>query len=129
MAPGDDDEDHGPAAPDEDFPFVGDLLLALAVDGRLVLDPALADDVIADLERTVELVTAQLCRAELARRLPPAVLRELLPATERLVVDAAFVEQVSPGRFERFLDELGKYVRAFKIARANGMRRQPPAGP
>ncbi len=106
--------------------FAGGLFLELAADGRLVLDPVQADRVLAELERTIELVSAQLCRAELARRLPLAAVRELLPATERMIIDAAFNEQVSPGRFEHILDELAKYVRAIKIAKARGL---PPSGP
>lgn len=106
--------------------FAGDLLLELAADGRLVLDPARADRVIAELEHTIELVTAQLCRAEIAWRLRLAAVREVLPATEQMIVDAAFLEQMSPGRFEQVLDELAKYVRAFKIAKATGLGR--PAG-
>ncbi|HEX9335467.1 MAG TPA: hypothetical protein VF892_06265 [Pseudonocardiaceae bacterium] len=113
--------------------FAGDLFLALAADGRLVLDPVRADRVIVELERTIELVSAQFCRTELARRLPLAAVRELLPATELMTVDAAFIEQVSPGRFEHVLDELAKYVRAFKIAKAAGPGRPavdlPPSGP
>lgn len=100
--------------------FAGDLFLALAADGRLVLDAAQADRIIADLEHTIDLVSAQLCRAELALRLPLAAVRELLPATERLITSAAVAEQVFPGQYERALDELAKYVRAFKIAKANG---------
>lgn len=108
-----------------DAHFAGDLFLALAADGRLVLDPADADRMIAELERTIELVSAQLCRVELAWRLRLAGVRELLPDTERMIIDAAFLEQVSPGRFERVLEELAKYVRAFKIAKAGNPRSGP----
>jgi hypothetical protein len=115
-----------------DVPFAGDLFLELANDGRLVLDAAQADRVIAELEHTIELVSAQLCRAELAWRLPLAAVRELLPATEGLITNAAFVEQVCPGQFERALDELAKYVKAFKIAKATAAGRPtlglPPSG-
>lgn len=110
-----------------DVHFAGDLFLALAADGRLVLDPVEADRMIAELERTIELVSAQLCRVELAWRLRLVGVRELLPATERTIIDAAFLEQVSPGRFEHVLDELAKYLRAFKIAKkATGNPRSGP---
>lgn len=119
--------DDGPAEPvttdDVDALFAGDLFLTLATDGRLVLDAAQADRVIADLEHTIELVSAQLCRAELAWRLPLSAVRELLPATEDLITSAAFAEQVCPGGFERALDELAKYVQAFKIAKATAAAR------
>ena len=103
--------------------FAGDLFLTLAADGRLVLDADQADRLIADLEHTIELVNAQVCRAELALRLPLAAVRELLPTTERLITNAAFAEQMCPGQFERALDELAKYVKAFKIAKATGAAR------
>jgi hypothetical protein len=113
--------------------FAGDLFLALATDGRLTVDAEQADRLIACLEQTIELVSAQLCRAELARRLPLAAVGELLPATELLIIDAAFADQVSPGRFERALDELPKYVEALRIAGAAASGRPasgaPPARP
>jgi hypothetical protein len=131
MRPDSGDEQPEPVTGDDagvDLLFAGDLFLALAAEGRLVLDAAQADRVIADLEHTIELVSAQLCRAELAWRLPLAAVRELLPATEGLITSAAFTEQVFPGQYERVLDELAKYVEAFKIAKATGAG-LPPPGP
>jgi hypothetical protein len=104
--------------------FAGDLFLRLAMDGRLVVDAAQADRVIASLERTIELASAQMCRVELAQALTLASVREMLPATERMIIDAAFAEQVTPGRLEEVLQELPKYVKAFRIASAASRRQR-----
>lgn len=109
MYPG--NEDHQPVA------FAGDLFLELAADGRLVLDAELADRVIADLERTIALVEAQLHRAEIAKALKITGVRALLPMSEHAIVDAAFVEQMAPGRRERGRAELLKYLEAIRRAR------------
>jgi hypothetical protein len=104
--------------------FAGDLFLALAAEGRLVLDSERADQVIADLEETMNLVSTRVRLLELWRRLSGPVLDDLDPDVERTVIDAVFADQLAPGRLEEAMRELPKYVEAFKAAR----RSAPPAG-
>jgi hypothetical protein len=101
-----------PDAP-TDPPFAGDLLLALARQGRLVLDAARADATIAELERTLSVVHARLRTVERHRR-PPA------PALDGAAVDALFAELLAPGRLERAAVELPKYIEALRSARHTG---------
>lgn len=103
-----------PSDPDESF--AGDLFLALAVDGRLVLEKEQADHLIAGLERTLELVKARVRVLELWRGLSTAGSKTSCPA-ERHVVDAVFADQIAPGRMEDALRELPKYIQAFRAAR------------
>ncbi|MFB9909013.1 hypothetical protein [Allokutzneria oryzae] len=98
-------------------PFIGDLLLDLAREGRLVLAPALADELISDLERTLDVVGERARQVESVRRAPPGIPREHPDS----VVDALFVEQVAPRRMERALSELPKYVEALHLARERGL--------
>jgi hypothetical protein len=98
----------GEAAPGLDG-FAGDLFLALARDGKLVLDPAQAEQVIAELQRTLDVVHDRL--RILASR--PTVDH---PVCSQFAVDALFADQIAPGQMERALDELPKYIRALRIA-------------
>jgi hypothetical protein len=104
--------------------FAGDLFLKLAEQGRLVLDAEQADQVIADLEETMNLVNARVRLLQLWRRLSGPVLDDLDPDVERTVIDTVFAEQLVPGRLEEALRELPKYVEALKVAR----RAVPPVG-
>lgn len=97
--------------------FVGDLFVELAEQGRLVVDPGLAARLIDELEQTLAIVGERQQRVELARRNPPGTALEWAPGQQALVVDALFVEQVAPGRMERALVELPKYLEALRIAR------------
>jgi hypothetical protein len=97
--------------------FAGDLFLSLAAEGRLVVDTERADEVIAALEETMNLVSARVRLLELWRRLSGPVLDDLDPDVERTVVDTVFADQLAPGRLEEALQELPKYVEAFKAAR------------
>ncbi|WP_447002012.1 hypothetical protein ACRAKI_19925 [Saccharothrix isguenensis] len=107
----DDFEDH------QDPVFAGDLYLRLAVDGRLVLEPAEADRVIEGLERTLDAITEHLEVIDLLRGTALGDLRRAHPRVERVVVDAVFHEQVTGGRLRRALDELPKYIEAFQRAK------------
>lgn len=100
-----------------DDTFAGDLFLALAAEGRLVLDADRADQVIADLEATMSVVSARVRLLELWRRLSGPVLDDLDCDAERTMVDTVFADQLAPGRLEEAMRELPKYVQAFKAAR------------
>jgi hypothetical protein len=114
------DEVPPPVPYDHQDVFAGDLFLALAAEGRLVVDADRADQVIADLEATMSLVTARVRLLELWRRLSGPVLDDLGVDVERTVIDTIFADQLAPGRLEEALRELPKYVEAFKAARRPG---------
>jgi hypothetical protein len=111
------DDEPSPAGAVADEAFAGDLFLALASQGRLVLDPDQADRVIAELEETLSLVIARTRLLELWRRLSGPVIDDLAPDVEQTVIDAVFADQLAPGRLESAMRELPKYVEAFKVAR------------
>lgn len=98
-------------------PFAGELLLALADDGRLVLDPAHADEAIARLERTLSAVRARLRVIRLWQQTPTRQVDELPDELARYVVDAVFAEQLAPHRLELATVELPKYIEALRRAR------------
>jgi hypothetical protein len=104
----------GEAAP---YPFAGDLFLTLAAEGRLVLDPVSADEIIAGLERTLAMIRARLRVIRLWEQLPDRRLDELPGALADDVVDAVFVDQLAPGQLQRAVDELPKYIEALRQAR------------
>lgn len=90
-------------------PFAGDLFLRLAAEGRLVIDAVRADQLIAGLEGTLELVVERLRLLGAWRRVPGEL--------SQPVVDALFVDQLAPGRLEEALLELPKYIEALRTAR------------
>ncbi|MEU7904001.1 hypothetical protein [Actinoplanes sp. NPDC049118] len=96
--------------------FAGDLFLTLAAEGRLVLDPVSADEVVAGLERTLALVRSRLRILRLWEQLPVQRLDELPAELRQDVVDAVFVDQLTPGRLERAVVELPKYIEALRSA-------------
>ncbi len=96
--------------------FAGDLFLRLAREGWLVVAPEQAERVIAELERTLEVVRSRVRRAELARRLREVAADDVEPDVDRLVVDAAFAGQIASCTWEQALVELPKYIEAFRIA-------------
>ncbi|MEU4804596.1 hypothetical protein [Actinosynnema sp. NPDC023587] len=100
--------------------YVGDLLLHLAREGRLVMTPDQADPAIAELERTMDVVRCRVRRAELSRRLRQAADHDLGPDVDRFAVDAVFAGQIAAGSWEQALVELPKYVEAFRIASGRG---------
>ncbi|SDM81574.1 hypothetical protein [Allokutzneria albata] len=102
-------------------PLSGDALLGLARAGRFVLDPAAADQAIAELERTLAVVGERVRRVRLARRTPPGSARPWPEEEDDLVVEAVFAEQLAPGRMEWALRELPKYVAAMYIARTSAL--------
>lgn len=96
--------------------FAGDLLLRLASNGVLVLAPEEADPLIAEITLALDVVRARCGLLRLLRHsgpTPDADTRQL----DQLLVDVAFAEQTAPGRLERALCELPKYIRAFEIAK------------
>ncbi len=96
--------------------FAGEVILGLAADGRLRVDRERADRLIAELETTLTGVRNRLGLVAEWQRLP-------LPRTGELsgeLVDAAFLDQLSPGKLERALEELPKYIRALQLARSPG---------
>ncbi|SDD75473.1 hypothetical protein [Actinokineospora iranica] len=113
-------DDAGDAAED----FAGDLFLYLADKGLLVVDPEHAERVIAELDRTLDIVKARLRRREIARRLRAAAGADIAPGVAKLAVDAAFAEQVTAGHWDQALIELPKYIEAFRIA-ARRARERP----
>jgi hypothetical protein len=99
--------------------FAGDTFLALAGDGRLVVGPERADALIADLERTIAILTERLAALDRWQRTTRPCLDDLSPELAETVVDAVFGDQLSPGRTERVIRELPKYVAALRAARSN----------
>ncbi|WDZ83728.1 hypothetical protein [Micromonospora cathayae] len=98
-------------------PFAGDLLLALAGDGRLVLDAAQADAAIADLEHTLSLVRERLRILRIWRQAPAQRVDEIPDDLASDVVDALLADQFAPGRLELAATELPRYIEALRRAR------------
>jgi hypothetical protein len=97
--------------------FAGELFLALATEGRLVVDAARADRMIADLEQTLAVLRTRLRVLEVWRGHPAPTIEDLPPELAESVVDAVFADQLAPGRTERATRELPKYVAALRAAR------------
>ncbi|MGM1063888.1 hypothetical protein [Saccharothrix sp. Mg75] len=108
--------------------FGGDLFLLLAADGRLVLEPAEADRIIAGLKRTLDVVADRLRMVDLLRDVPLDKLRRLHPGLDRVVADAAFEEQVTGGHLRRTLHELPKYIEALELAKRSAPAEEVPDG-
>lgn len=100
------------------IPFAGELLRALAQDGRLVIDRVRADEVITGLERTLAQVRSRMQVIALWQQIPARRFAELPEALAQHVVDAVFVDQLAPGQLERAAVELPKYIEAIRLARA-----------
>ncbi|GGK98131.1 hypothetical protein [Mangrovihabitans endophyticus] len=98
-------------------PFAGELFLALASEGRLVIDAARADDAIAGLERTLNELTSRLQLLRMWERTPEPTVDGLPDDIVLDVVDAVFAEQLAPGQLERAVLELPKYIQALHLAR------------
>ncbi|SDF47451.1 hypothetical protein SAMN05216553_101801 [Lentzea fradiae] len=109
--------DRGGAVPPERF--AGDLFLQLARRGWLVLEPARAQGVIDELERTLDEVRSRLRKLELSRKLRDAAGDQVAPDVDRIVVDAVFAGQLNADSWERALVELPKYIEAMRIAGRN----------
>jgi hypothetical protein len=97
--------------------FAGELFLALAIEGRLVVESDRADQLIADLEQTLAVLRARLRVLEVWHQHPAPAIEKLPCEVADSVVDAVFAEQLAPGRLERAAAELPKYVAALKVAR------------
>jgi hypothetical protein len=91
--------------------------MSLAADGRLVVDAVRADELIADLERTLDMITTRLRLVQIWQQLREPAVDELPEALSQSVVDAVFVAQLAPGQLERAVDELPKYIQALQAAR------------
>ncbi|MBB5958281.1 hypothetical protein FHS29_004889 [Saccharothrix tamanrassetensis] len=96
--------------------FAGDLLLRLAREGWLVVSPEQADDVVAELEHTLDVVRSLVRRAQLSRRLLDVAGDDIEPDVDRVAVDAVFAGQIAADTWQRALVELPKYIEAFRIA-------------
>lgn len=105
------------SADDDVQPFAGELFLALAAEGRLVLAADTADQMIADLERTLATVCARLQVLRLWRESPGLAVHDMPPEIAVRVTDAAFLDQLTPGRLERAAQELPRYIEALRTAR------------
>jgi hypothetical protein len=101
-------------------PFAGELFLTLAAEGRLVLDATAADPVIADLEQTLEAVTRRLELLTIWRQNPGLAMDCLPPDIAASLTDTAFLDQLTPGRLERAVVELPKYIAALRMASRAG---------
>ena len=98
-------------------PFAGELFLTLAAEGRLVMDPARADQAIAGLERTLSLIRARLRIIRIWQHSPTQRVDELPEELAEDVIDAVFADQLAPGRLEQAVTELPKYIEALRRAR------------
>ena len=107
---------------DEDY-FAGELFLTLATEGRLVVDSERADELIADLERTLAILRARLRVLDLWRQDPAPAVEKLPPELAESAVDAIFADQLAPGRLAEAAVELPKYVAALKAARRHARSR------
>jgi hypothetical protein len=102
--------------------FAGELFLTLATEGRLVIDPGRADELIADLEQTLDVLRARLRVLEVWQHDPAPAIGKLPAEVAETVVDAVFADQLAPGRLARAAVELPKYVAALKVARRTRAR-------
>jgi uncharacterized membrane protein YccC len=107
---------------DEDD-FAGELFLALATEGRLVVDSQRADELIADLENTLAVLHERLRVLEVWQQNPAPAVSKFPAETAETVVDAVFADQLAPGRLARAAAELPKYVAALKAARRHARSR------
>lgn len=97
--------------------LAGDLLLRLAAEGRLVLEPAEADRAIEGLRETLHVLADRVHVVDLLRGASLDDLHRDHPEVERAVVDAVFSDQVSGDGLRRALDELPKCIQAFEHAK------------
>lgn len=112
------------AVAEHDMTFRGDLVLSLAEDGRLMLGVAEADELIAGIENTLSLLRMREWGLQVWRQASWQERGGGNPSVEQFVFDAAFSEQIAPGRLEAALQELPKYLEAFRIARQRALAAQ-----
>lgn len=93
--------------------FAGELFLSLAAEGRLVVDAARADEMIAELERTLVQIRARQRLIRGWQKKPGPCVGELVQDA----VDALFLDQLVPGQLEKAAVELPKYIAALRRAR------------
>jgi hypothetical protein len=103
----------------DDHGFAGDVLLALAREGRLVLDADTADSLIKGLEEALDFARIRALGNHMRTSPSWSAITERFPGLDRLAVDAAFIEQMAPGRTERAVRELPKYIEALRLAKAS----------
>lgn len=109
-------DDDGPTSRDHAERFDGDLFIRLAAEGWLVMRAEQAEQVIAELESTLERIRSLLRNVELAQKLRELADTDVLSQVDSLVVESVFMGQISADRWEQALVELPKYIRAFRIA-------------
>jgi hypothetical protein len=107
---------------DEDY-FAGELFLTLANEGRLVVDSERADELIAELERTLDILQARLRVLEVWHQHPSPAVERLPAELAETAVDAVFADQLAPGRLAEAAVELPKYLAALKVARRHARSR------
>ncbi|SCF39983.1 hypothetical protein GA0070216_11399 [Micromonospora matsumotoense] len=96
---------------------MGELLLTLASQGRLVLPAEQADEAIAALELTLSAVRARLRILHIWQHIPTQRVEEIPDELALDVVDALFADQLAPGRLELAVTEIPKYIEALRRAR------------
>ena len=101
---------------DASLPYAGELFLRLATEGRLVIDRARADEIIAGLEGTLAVVRGRLRVLRIWQELPDSRVGDLPDGLGKDVVDAVFLDQLAPGQLERAAVELPKYIEALRRA-------------
>jgi hypothetical protein len=99
------------------LPFAGNLFLSLAAEGRLVVDAARADEIIAGLESTLAQIRSRLRVLRIWQQPPVRRVGELPDRLAGDVIDAIFLDQLAPGQLERAAAELPKYIEALRRAR------------
>lgn len=99
-------------------PFAGELMLALADEGRLTVEADQADEAIAGLERTLSEVRARLRVIRIWQQMPAGWVDELRDDLADEVAEAVLTDQMAPGRLEEALVQLPKYIEALRRARA-----------
>jgi hypothetical protein len=97
--------------------FAGELFLALAMEERLVIDGPRADEILAELERTLALIRSRLRVMRIWHQQPAGRVEELPDELAQDIVDVVFADQMVPGQLERAAVELPKYIEAIRRAR------------
>ena len=101
-----------------ELPFAGEVFLTLAAEGRLHIDSATADGIIAELEETLALVRNDLRVLEICQSVPRRLVADLPEGIADAVIETMFRDQVSPGRLAEAARELPKYIEALRLARS-----------
>jgi hypothetical protein len=98
------------------LPFAGELFLKLAAEGRLVVEPGQANEIIARLESTLAQIRSRMRIIRIWQQQPMRRVDELPEELAPDVIDAVFLDQLAPGQLELAAVELPKYIRALHEA-------------